>query len=226
MSFVTGEATPLLELSLSKKLPTLNIELSLTLRRGEVHFLVGPSGSGKTTTLKMIALLRKPDKGFIRFKGNYLFKDNWKADHKAILDYRRRCPLVSQVPALIDDTLEENLLLPFEKLSTKARAELLREGVKLIDRLNIREGEGILKKMANEISVGEAKRICIIRALLLRPEVMLLDEPSANLDSKSIGSLTEVLREFLQRGGGLIIASHDEEFMRAFEGSAEVHELS
>ncbi|TWU56543.1 putative ABC transporter ATP-binding protein YbbL [Rubripirellula tenax] len=151
-------------------------DITMDVMAGEGIALVGPSGSGKSTLLRAIARLDPIRNGYVKINGDTITS-------AAIPNFRRRVVYLAQRPAMIVGTVEQNLQLPFSFASSqsnydRARAiDLLGE----LDRL-----EGILDQDASTLSGGEQQLVSLVRAILVDPEVMLLDEPTASLDAASL----------------------------------------
>ncbi len=142
--------------------------LHFTLNKGELIFITGESGCGKSTFLKLLNRLLEPTSGSFELHGQrYSSFDTLKL--------RRKIQLVPQTPFLTQALVIDNLTLASKP--EEDRIEMLMDGFNL--------SLDILHKSGNELSVGQAQRLCVIRALLLKPEVILLDEPTAALDPKN-----------------------------------------
>jgi putative ABC transport system ATP-binding protein len=147
--------------------------------------VVGPSGAGKTTLLRLLNRLDDPDRGSVRLDG----QDVRGYD---VLDLRRRVQLVGQVPVTFPGTVADNLL--------GAPLDLLKR-VGLDPALSSRE--------ADRLSVGEAQRMCLARALGMGPEVLALDEPTSALDPASKGGVEALIRSLADDGLTVVMVSHD-----------------
>ena len=148
----------------------LNI-VSLDIQRGETLAVVGPNGAGKSTLLLALASLLKPVRGEIRFDGKSLRE----LDE---LEYRRKISFVFQSPLLLDMTVEENVALGlrFRGVSKEESRQRADRWIKAL------EVESLLERRAGQLSGGEAQRVSLARALVLNPELLLLDEPFVALD--------------------------------------------
>ena len=185
--------------------------IDLTLRRGEFVSILGQSGSGKSTLLHLLGLLDRPDLGEIRLEGDRI--DNL-SDRQRDRLRNRTFGFVFQAYHLLPElTLLENVLIPLmirdgavsywrKRRDSTDRAKALLDRVGLGHRLAHRPGE---------LSGGEMQRGAIARSLITRPEVLLADEPTGNLDAQSSGGIMELLRE-LHAEDRLTIAmvTHDE----------------
>ena len=166
--------------------------VGFSLERGGRLGMVGPSGCGKTTLLRAVAGLIDPDSGSVTFEGRTPEAIGWP-------QFRRRVLLVAQQPTLLDETVGANLMRPFSYGSAegafphdRAKALMARLGLSA-DRFD---------QPARSLSVGQQQRVCLVRALLLEPAVLLLDEPTSALDPESVDAVGEALSE---RDEGLAI---------------------
>ena len=176
-------------------------DVSLALHCGEVAGLLGPSGCGKSTLLRCLAGLIDPAAGTISLQGKPLA--DW-----AMPDYRRQVLLLGQSPALIDDTVEANLRLPY---AYEANSDLVYNPAAtaaLLERLGVDPSR--LSQLARSLSLGQQQRVCLVRALLLEPTVILMDEPTSALDAASVDAVETLLAELVaERNIAAIVVSHD-----------------
>ncbi|KAA3644754.1 MAG: phosphate ABC transporter ATP-binding protein [Chloroflexi bacterium] len=159
----------------------LDIE-SLSVMQGEVLAIVGPSGAGKSTLLRLLNFLEAPFSGSLTFDGE-------TASAEMDIEQRRRVTMVFQHPVMLKRSLDANLHFGFalrgEKLSEELRAEWLQ-------RLGLM---GLRTQAANKLSAGEMQRVALARALIVEPDVLLLDEPTANLDPANVALMEKIVRE-------------------------------
>src|SRR5271166_5662023 len=148
--------------------------VSLRLHRGDRLGVVGPSGAGKTVLLRAMALLDALDAGAILWQG----KPVRGAD---VPLYRKHVIYLHQRPALFDSSVEENLCLPFALKAHLDREFDRRRAIELLADLG--RDEEFLGKPSRRLSGGEAQLVALVRAMQLEPTVLLLDEPTASLDS-------------------------------------------
>ena len=178
--------------------PVVSIE-RLTMKEGIVHVLVGPNGSGKTTFLKLLDGLLEPDKGSIGYRDSPLAE---------ILENKKSI-YVHQHPYLFSGTVNDNIAYGLkirgvrgDELEDRVRRALEAVGL-----------SGFGKRRSGKLSGGEAQRTAIARALVLAPEVLLLDEPTASVDRQSVLRLEEILGSILREyGTTVIVSTHDHPF--------------
>jgi putative ABC transport system ATP-binding protein len=177
-------------------------EVSIRIERGSLTLLTGPSGSGKTTLLAMLGALERPTRGRIIFDGKNL-SDCWDMELARV---RRRMGFIFQDFSLIPNlSAEENItyaLIPHRI----AHAERIRRARELLSRFGM---EGRRAARAQDLSGGEQQRVAIARALAARPELVLADEPTSNLDLEAGERLLEVVQELHRAGTTVVLASHD-----------------
>jgi putative ABC transport system ATP-binding protein len=185
-------------------------DVDLKIARGDFILLKGSSGSGKTTFLRLLNGLIVPLKGEILFEGKPL-------DTHDLTLLRRRVVYLQQTPVMLNATVKENLQLPFRfKSAGKVKTpddEELRKYFKVF----LLEGVSP-EDNAQNLSVGQKQRLALIRALLLKPELLLLDEPTASLDQESrliVEKQTQVLNS--KERVGIIMVSHTEQIIQHIE---------
>ncbi len=174
---------------------TLTVE-KLDLYPGLVYALTGPNGAGKSTLLRIMALLQSPQTGIIEF-----------ADHgsRPPVRQQQRVTLVEQSPYLFDGSVSDNL-----NYGLKLRGIGSRERNRRIQSTLSDVGlEGFEQRHANELSGGEGQRLALARALVLKPELLLLDEPTANIDSNSLEAYETLLTKLPQYGVTVVFSTHD-----------------
>jgi putative ABC transport system ATP-binding protein len=171
--------------------------LDLRLEPGSITTLSGPSGGGKTTLLRILGLLSEPDDGELLLDGT----DVRTLSPRAV---RRRVALVAQSPAMFEGTVLDNVRtgaqLAGEELPEAAARELIvRAGLQ----------PEFLGQDARALSGGEKLRVAVARALALRPEAWLLDEPTAALDQERADLVVGLLLELASAGAPLLVVTHD-----------------
>lgn len=178
--------------------------LSLKLEAGECLAFRGPSGIGKTSLLRCLNRLQDPRKGELRLQGKLPEELGWPS-------YRRQVLLLPQSPLFTSSSLRDALELPFHFESAQ-RPFPEEEACSLLKRLGLPKLSEA--PVARDLSQGEKQRLSLIRALLLAPRVLLLDEPTSSLDPESVEKVEALLLEKLQEGLALILVTHGEEQAR------------
>jgi tungstate transport system ATP-binding protein len=166
--------------------PVLDVP-ALEVRPGEILAVIGPNGSGKSTLLRVMGLLEAPAAGEVRFKGRTV-------DRRGLLAARRQMATVFQDPLLVEATLFENVALGL-RFRHVAPSEVAARVQAWLDRFGIAP---LARRQARTLSGGEAQRTSLGRALVLRPEVLLLDEPFSALDQPTREALIEDLAPILR----------------------------
>jgi cell division transport system ATP-binding protein len=179
-------------------------DASLSVQRGEMVFVMGHSGAGKTTLLKLIAGIERPTAGTVLVNGQNV----GKLKARALPYLRRNLGLVFQDHKLLfDRNVFANALLPLE-IHGYDRRESARRARAALDKVGLLGHE---KAMPITLSGGEQQRLCIARAIVHRPALLLADEPTGNLDAAYAAEIGELFRSFNQVGATVIIATHDRE---------------
>ncbi len=161
-------------------------EVSFDVEEGEFVAIIGPSGSGKSTLLHLIAGLEKPSFGNVYFYDKNIFEMNKR--ELAILR-REEIGVIYQFYNLIPTlTVKENIKLPVELDGKKVDRKKLQE---IIEFLNLNDR---LRHLPNELSGGQQQKVAIGRALMINPKIILADEPTGNLDSKSSDEIVELFK--------------------------------
>lgn len=184
--------------------------VDLSLYPGKCILLSGKNGVGKTTLLKIIAGLEIPDLAKIEISG----KTNcWK---KAVRYVRKEIIYLHQHPIMFSSTVESNIAygLRFTSLNRKQRRESVEEAMVWAGLTDV------AKKQAKTLSGGVQQRVAFTRAWILKPKVLLLDEPMANMDQESREQTYQLLVRMKSAGMSLVITSH---FMQYFEGIVDQH---
>ena len=188
----------------SKNIQVLN-GVNLSLSKNNIVSLIGPSGSGKSTLLHILGLLETVD------KGDYFFNDvnliNLKDDQKTI--YRRKSiSIVYQFNNLISDLRAiDNVILPL-LINNLDKNESFKKAESLLTKLGLKER---LNHYPHELSGGEQQRVAIARALINEPELILADEPTGNLDSKTANEVFEILLSLKSKERLIVFATHNRE---------------
>jgi cell division transport system ATP-binding protein len=175
---------------------------SLTIDEGEMVFLMGHSGAGKSTLLKLIGGMERPTSGSVVVNGQNI----GTLRPRAIPYLRRNFGLVFQDHKLLfDRSVFANVMLPLDILGY-GRRDAARRVRAALDKVGLLGHE---KAMPITLSGGEQQRLCIARAIVHRPAILLADEPSGNLDAAYAAEIGELFRSFNQVGATVVIATHD-----------------
>lgn len=178
--------------------------------QGEMVFLTGHSGAGKSTLLKLVAAIERPSNGTLVVGGQNV----GKLRPRAIPYLRRNIGLIFQDHKLLyDRTVFENVMLPLQITGYDHRegAKRVRAALDKVGLLRYEKAHPIT------LSGGEQQRLCIARAVVNRPAILLADEPTGNLDSDYANEIMDMFRSFNQVGVTLLIATHDEGLIRRFQ---------
>ena len=191
-------------------------DVSLEIAKGELVYLAGPSGAGKSTLLKMIAAIERPTSGAVLVNG----QDIGKLRREGVPFLRRNLGLIFQQQKLLNDRhILANTMMPLlvtgaSKSEAEQRARAALDKVGLLERA---------KALPLELSGGEQQRVSIARAIVNRPQIILADEPTANLDRASADKVLDALRAFHRAGVTCLISTHDE---LVLDGAARVIHLN
>ncbi len=188
------------------KVQALN-SVNLDIYKGDVVFVVGPSGSGKSTFLRCLNRLEEPTKGKILFEGADLL--NPRTD---INKHRQKMGMVFQHFNLFPHmTILKNMTLAPMKLQKQPKKEAEAYAMQLLERVGLADRAGAYP---NQLSGGQKQRIAIVRALCMRPDVMLFDEPTSALDPEMVGEVLEVMGELARDGMTMVVVTHEMGFAR------------
>jgi cell division transport system ATP-binding protein len=181
-------------------------DISLTIAKGELVYLAGPSGAGKSTLLKMIAAMERPTAGKVVVNG----QDIGKLKSAGVPFLRRNLGLIFQEQRLLNDrSVLSNVMMPLIVTgSPKAAAEQRARAA--LDKVGLLERAAALPLA---LSGGEQQRVSIARAIVNRPQIILADEPTANLDRASASKVLDALHAFHSVGVTCLISTHDEQVL-------------
>ena len=177
-------------------------DVSFSVEKGEYVAIMGESGSGKTTLLNILAALDRPTSGSVCLDGNELSKIR----ETKIAEFRREnLGFVFQDFNLLDTfTLKDNIMLPLV-LAGKHYGEMRAKLMPIVQKLGI---EGLMGKYPYEVSGGQKQRAAVARALITHPKLILADEPTGALDSKSTDELLELFGKINQEGQTILMVTH------------------
>ena len=174
---------------------------------GEKVVIIGPSGSGKSTFLRCLNLLENPTEGVITFNGTEITDP--KADINAI---RREMGMVFQHFNLFPNmTIRKNITLAPVRTGLMTQQEADKTALDLLRRVGL---EDKADAYPNQVSGGQKQRIAIVRALAMKPKVLLFDEPTSALDPEMVGEVLEVMKELANEGMTMVVVTHEMGFAR------------
>lgn len=204
------ENTPLIRVrDLCKKFDSTEVlkHISVDINKGDVVCVIGPSGSGKSTFLRCLNRLEEPTGGNIYFEGTDICDKNTDIDM-----HRQKMGMVFQQFNLFPHmTIMRNLTLAPMKLQGKTQAEAESYAMELLKRVGLEDrGEAY----PSELSGGQQQRIAIVRALCMKPDVMLFDEPTSALDPEMVGEVLNVMRDLAEQKMTMVVVTHEMGFAR------------
>ena len=177
------------------------------IKKGEVVVMIGPSGSGKSTFLRCMNLLEIPTSGTITFNGVDITDKNVD-----INVHRQKMGMVFQHFNLFPHmTILKNMTLAPMKLQKKSEEEANAEAMKLLERVGLADRA---QAYPSQLSGGQKQRIAIVRALCMKPDVMLFDEPTSALDPEMVGEVLEVMKELAEENMTMVVVTHEMGFAR------------
>jgi cell division transport system ATP-binding protein len=180
--------------------------VSFEVNSGEFILLIGKSGAGKTTLLKILRREEDPTKGEVYFKNKNLLE----LPKRRLGEIRRKISVIHQDFKLLNKkTVFENIALPLEILGKSAK-EIKNEVYKIAEKLKIKSK---LDQITETLSGGEKQKVCLARCLISKPEIILADEPTGNLDPIATYEFIEILKEINKEGVSIILATHNKEIV-------------
>jgi L-cystine transport system ATP-binding protein len=186
--------------------------IDLSVAAGRVVALIGPSGSGKTTVLRSLNGLEIPDAGVIEVGGELRVDFGRPVAKRDIGRLRDRSAMVFQHYNLFPHkTVLENVTEGPIQVQKRPRAEAEAEAVHLLRRVGLADKHDAYP---HQLSGGQQQRVGIVRALALRPQVLLFDEPTSALDPELVGEVLEVIKELAEEGWTMVIVTHELAFAR------------
>lgn len=182
--------------------------INLSINKGEVVVVLGPSGCGKSTLLRCINGLEPPTEGTVLLDGNEVTRCN-----KKISQLRQKIGMVFQSYDLFPHkNILDNITLAPVKVQKRPKKEVEQEAETLLKRVGLWEKR---KSFPRELSGGQKQRAAIVRALCMKPEIMLFDEVTAALDPEMVREVLEVMLELADQGMTMVIVTHEMQFARA-----------
>lgn len=174
---------------------------------GEKVVIIGPSGSGKSTFLRCLNMLETPTEGTITFDGTAVTDPGVN-----INEVRRQMGMVFQHFNLFPHlTIMKNLTLAPVKLKLMSKDEACEEALRLLERVGLRDKADTYP---GKLSGGQKQRIAIVRAMAMKPKMMLFDEPTSALDPEMVGEVLEVMKELAHEGMTMAVVTHEMGFAR------------
>jgi len=171
----------------------------LEIQRGEVFGIVGPSGAGKSTLLRLLDFLEPPTSGQLHFTDCYSSNGS-----RAPLDVRRRVTTVFQRSVLLNTSVYGNVAYG---LKIRGDKEIQRKVKGVLEQVGLSD---LIRDRARFLSGGEAQRVALARAMVIEPEVLLLDEPTANLDPYNVGLIEDIVTDLnRERDTTIVLVTHN-----------------
>ena len=206
----TNERQPLIQVQhLGKAFGDLNVlkDINVDIYKGDVVCVIGSSGSGKSTFLRCLTLLEEPTSGKILFEGVDI------TDPKTDIDkHRQKMGMVFQQFNLFPHmTIMKNLTIAPMKLQGVSQKDAEAEAMRLLERVGLADRANAYP---NQLSGGQKQRIAIVRALCMKPDVMLFDEPTSALDPEMVGEVLNVMRDLADQKMTMVVVTHEMGFAR------------
>lgn len=181
--------------------------ISVDINKGDVVFVVGPSGSGKSTFLRCLNLLEEPTEGHIFFEGTDITDPRTNIDK-----HRQKMGMVFQQFNLFPHMdIMKNLTIAPMKLQGKSQKDAEAEAMELLERVGLADRA---HAFPSQLSGGQKQRIAIVRALCMKPDVMLFDEPTSALDPEMVGEVLNVMRDLAREKMTMVVVTHEMGFAR------------
>ncbi|MEA3548709.1 MAG: ATP-binding cassette domain-containing protein [Thermodesulfobacteriota bacterium] len=176
----------------------LVLDLDLHFEEAQLHVILGPNGSGKTSLLRLLALLDEPDRGEVLLKEN---GQSLTKDHNT----RQRIVLVPRPDGLFNHTVSRNVAygLKLRKMAKVQRSELIHEALEAVGLLHLRQANALT------LSSGEKQRLCLAMAMAVKPDVVLLDEPTSSLDPHNIIQVEKIIGRMKEEARMIILVTHN-----------------
>ena len=206
----TNERQPLIQVQhLGKAFGDLGVlkDINVDIYKGDVVCVIGPSGSGKSTFLRCLNRLEEPTSGKILFEGVDI------TDPKTDINlHRQKMGMVFQQFNLFPHmTIMKNLTIAPMKLQGVSQKDAEAEAMRLLERVGLADRANAYP---NQLSGGQKQRIAIVRALCMKPDVMLFDEPTSALDPEMVGEVLNVMRDLADQKMTMVVVTHEMGFAR------------
>ena len=178
-----------------------------TIQKGERVVVIGPSGSGKSTFLRCLNLMEQPTKGKVFFEGKEITDP--KTNINAV---RQKIGMVFQHFNLFPHlSIMQNITLAPVKLKKMTKEQADKKAMELLKRVGLEEKANAYP---SQLSGGQKQRVAIVRALCMKPDVMLFDEPTSALDPEMVGEVLDVMKELANEGMTMVVVTHEMGFAR------------
>ena len=185
-------------------------DVNIHIGKGEFVFVVGQSGAGKSTFIKLLTKEIDPTKGTVTVDG----EDLRKIKHRKVPMYRRKIGCIFQDFRLLPDrNVYENVAFA-QRIIEAPKKDIKKKVPKVLALVGL---AGYYKKSPDNLSGGEQQRVAIARALINRPEILLADEPTGNLDDKNSWEIMELLEDINKRGTTVIVVTHNMQFVNTMK---------
>lgn len=208
-------AGPLLEVTgLNKSFGenTVLRHIDLTVNPGHVTALIGPSGSGKTTVLRCLNGLEQPDAGTVRFSGGPEVTFGPKTSQRETSTLRTPSAMVFQSYNLFPHkTALQNIIEGPVQVQKKPKSEAVAQARELLERVGLADWAD---HYPHQLSGGQQQRVGIVRALAMKPSLLLFDEPTSALDPELVGDVLTVIKELAEEGWTMVLVTHELNFAR------------
>ena len=183
-------------------------DVSLDVRKGEVVVLIGPSGCGKSTFLRCMNGLEDIQSGEIKLDGKIITDDKTKWS-----DVRQKIGMVFQSYELFPHmTVIDNIMLGPLKVQKREKNQVEKEAGQLLERVGLYDKKDSFPR---QLSGGQKQRVAIVRALIMKPEILLFDEVTAALDPEMVREVLDIMLELAKSGSTMVIVTHEMQFARA-----------
>lgn len=193
-------------------------DINLTLNPSELIFLTGSSGAGKTTLFKLLSIQEKISSGELTVNDRSL--QDFNIQH--MTDYRRKLGIVFQDFRLISDlSIFDNVAVPL-KIQKYSKKEISLAVEAVLERFGLQD---YMNSFPDYVSGGEKQRVAIARAIVHKPELIIADEPTGNLDRTNALAVISIFQELAAQGVAVMVATHDEEFLKRTSNKSRVRQV-